>query len=97
MLPIACEKQPDTIPVTGIVLSQTSVELTEGESVTITATVSPGDATNKKVIWSSDHPSILVSDGKITTSFQPGAATTTLNGRQVLGQGTVTATSDDGG
>ena len=97
VLPIACEKQPDTIPVTGIVLSQTSVELTEGESVTITATVSPGDATNKKVIWSSDHPSILVSDGKITTSFQPGAATTTLNGRQVLGQGTVTATSDDGG
>lgn len=97
---LACNKQPETpetIAVTGIMLNPTSVELTEGESVTITATVSPSDATNKQVQWSSNNPDILVSNGTVTTSFKPGAATTTVNGREVLGKGTITATTEDGG
>jgi uncharacterized protein YjdB len=94
---MACEKQPDTIPVTGISLEPASVELFDGESVTITVTVSPGDATNKKVKWTSDNSSILVSDGRITASFKQGAPTTSINGKAVLGQGTITATTEDGG
>ena len=94
---LACEKQPDSIPVTGITLEPTSVELVDGESVTITATISPGDATNKQVKWGSSSPSILVSDGRITTSFKQGAPTTLINGKPVLGQGTITATTEDGG
>ena len=93
---LACEKQPDSIPVTGITLEPTSVELVDGESVTITATISPGDATNKQVKWGSSSPSILVSDGRITTSFKQGAPTTLINGKPVLGQGTITATTEDG-
>lgn len=94
---MACEKQPDTIPVTGISLEPASVELFDGESVTITVTVSPGDATNKKVKWTSDNSSILVSDGRITASFNQGAPTTSINGKSVLGQGTITAMTEDGG
>lgn len=94
---LACEKQPDSIPVTGITLEPTTVELVDGESVTITATISPGDATNKQVRWASSSPSILVSDGRITTSFKQGAPTTLINGKPALGQGTVTATTEDGG
>lgn len=94
---LACEKQPDTIPVTGITLEPASVELVDGESVTITATISPGDATNKQVKWTSSNPSILVSGGKITTSFKQGAPTTLINGKPALGQGTITATTEDGG
>ena len=94
---LACEKQPDTVPVSGITLSQTTLSMTEGESATITATVSPDNATNKQVRWSSSNPEILVSNGKITTSFKSGAATSTVGGRQVLGNSTITATTEDGG
>ena len=92
----ACQKQSDTIPVTGITLDPTSVELVDGESVLLTATISPSDATNKQVRWTSSNPNILVSDGKITTSFPPGTNTTTINGREVLGRCTITATTEDG-
>ena len=92
----ACEKQPGTIPVTGISLDRTNVELVEGESITLLATVSPDDATNKQVRWSSSNPNILVSNGTITTSFKPGANTTTINGREALGHCTITATTEDG-
>lgn len=92
----ACEKQPDTTPVTGITLEPTSVELVDGESITITATITPSDATNQQVKWSSGNPSIQVSNGKVTTSFKPGTATILINGRPALGKGTITATTVDG-
>lgn len=94
---LACNKQPETISVTGITVNPTSAELTEGESLTITATVSPSDATNKNVQWSSSNPDIQVSNGTVTTSFKPGAATTSVGGRLVLGKGTITAKTEDGG
>ena len=93
---LACEKQPGTIPVTGVSLDRTNVEFVEGESITLSATVSPDDATNKQVRWSSSNPNILVSNGTITTSFKPGANTTTINGREALGHCTITATTEDG-
>ncbi len=83
MILAACQKEPDTVAVTGITLSQTTVELTEGESTRITATVSPSNATNKKVLWSSDNPLVTVTDGTITGTKPCNA--------------TVTAKSDDGG
>ena len=79
----SCQEEPKTVSVTGIILSQTSVELTEGESTRITATISPDNATNKKVIWSSDNSNVTVSDGTIT-------------GKKAC-TATVTAKSDDGG
>ena len=94
---LACNKQPETISVTGITVNPTSTELIEGETVTITATISPSDATNKNVQWSSSNPDIQVSNGTVTTSFKPGATTTTVNGREVLGKGTITAKTEDGG
>ena len=93
---LACNKQPETISVTGITLNPTSAELTEGETLTITAPVSPSDAANKTVQWSSSNPDIQVSNGTVTTSFKPGAATTSVGGRLVLGKGTITATTEDG-
>lgn len=93
----ACNKQPETISVTGITLNPTSYELIEGGSVTITATITPSDAANKNVQWSSSNPDIQVSNGKVTASFKPGAATTAVNGREMLGKGTITAKTEDGG
>ena len=82
----ACKKEPQVqkVSVTGITLNPTSISLNEGQSVTLTATVSPSDATNKVVLWSTDNPSAAtVSDGKVSALK--------------AGNATITAKSDDGG
>ena len=59
-------------PVTGISLSQENYQLTNiGENVQLEATVSPADATNKEVKWTSSNEAVcVVSNGKvIATGF----------------------------
>lgn len=55
------------VAVTGIELDKSYINFTEiGQSVQITATVLPSDATNKEVKWSSSNPSVaVVSKGKV--------------------------------
>lgn len=58
--------QKATIDVASITLSKTEIELTEGESLTITATIKPYDATDKTVVWTTSDATIAtVSNGKI--------------------------------
>ena len=65
------------IGVSSISLDQTQVTLSIGETSTLTATVSPSDATDKTVTWSSSDESVAtVSDGKVT-AVAPGSATIT--------------------
>ena len=55
------------IPVESIELNKTELELVEGDSETLTATISPEDATNKTVSWSSSNTRVAtVKDGTIT-------------------------------
>lgn len=66
----------ETIHVTGITLDRSSVSLTEGDKVTLSATVNPSDATDKTVIWSSDNTSVVtVMDGVLTAA---GVGTATI-------------------
>ena len=53
---------------TSIKLDKTALSLAEGESATLTATVSPDNATNKTVTWSSSDKSVATvsSSGKVT-------------------------------
>ena len=54
------------IEVESVVLSTNRLEITEGESETLTATVKPDDATDKNVVWSSADNSIATVDkGKV--------------------------------
>lgn len=90
---------PTTIPVNAITLNPTAITLTEGESEVITATVSPNNASNKKVIWSSSDASIAsVSDGNVT-GIAKGTATITAiaddNGKEA--KCTVTVNAKSGG
>ena len=65
-------------PVTGVSLDKTSVSLTEGETITLTATINPENATNKNVSWKSDNTSIAtVADGKVT-AVKAGTTTITV-------------------
>ena len=66
-----------SVPVESLSLDQTSVILAENESITLTATVGPADATDKTVTWSSSNPAIAtVEDGKVT-AIKEGSATIT--------------------
>ena len=80
----SCVKEPQPIKVTGITLNATSLSLVEGESSGLVATISPKDADNQLVLWSSNNGSVAsVNNGKVS-ALAPGSAT-------------ITAKTDDGG
>ena len=76
LLSFSCQEEiPQPVAVQAVYLNATSMELTEGESATLVATISPNDAENKTVIWSSSNLSIAsVSNGKVT-ALKAGKAT----------------------
>jgi uncharacterized protein YjdB len=74
-----------TIPVTGVSVSPTTLSLTPGEQAALVATVSPANATNPAVSWSSSNPAVATvnSSGLVSAVAQGTAA--------------ITATTVDGG
>ena len=69
---------PNKISVTGVELDRTSLDMTEGDEVTLKATVKPEDATDKSVRWSSNNTTVAtVKDGLITAN-KAGTATITV-------------------
>lgn len=66
----ACDETPDNhdVAVREVKLEQSNVTLQLGDSVTLTATVMPENATNKTVNWSSENPAVVTvdSNGKVT-------------------------------
>ena len=76
--------QDSSVAVTGVSLNKNSLSLAIGESETLSATVSPSNATNKNVIWSSSNTSIaqVGQDGTVYA--------------RTAGSCTITATSTDG-
>lgn len=71
-------------PVESIELSNSSLNLTEGDTATLTAIVGPEDATDKTVTWTSSDESVAtVSSEGVVTAVKAGSATitaTTSNG-----------------
>ena len=74
-----------TVSVTDVTLDRTELTLTEGETETLTATVKPDNADNRKVTWSSDKTDVATVDGA-------GKVTAVK-----AGEATVTVTTEDGG
>ena len=66
------------IPVKGVFLDKTQITIKIGESETLTPTITPEDATNKKVSWTSSNDKVAtVEDGKVA-GVQPGSVTITV-------------------
>lgn len=80
---ITSSEAPEAVAVTGVKLDQTTLTLDAGESAQLTATVSPGNATNKSVTWSANNSNVSVSGGKVTA--------------KIAGSAVVTVTTADGG
>jgi len=80
---ITASEAPEVVAVTGVKLDQTTLTLDAGDSAQLTATVSPGSATNKSVTWSANNSNVSVSGGKVTA--------------KTAGSAVVTVTTADGG
>jgi lysophospholipase L1-like esterase len=72
-----------SVSVTGVTLDKSTHSINVGESVQLTATVVPSDATNKNVSWSANNGNCTVSNGLVTAV--------------TAGDCTITATTEDGG
>ena len=73
----------EAIPVTSISLYPSNLSLCIGNSMTLTAAVSPDNATNKTVFWSSNNSSVATVSGGTVTAVGVGIAV-------------ITATTQDG-
>lgn len=67
----------ETVNVTGISLNQTSTSILVGETTTLTATVTPENATNKNVTWSSSDKSVATVNNGVVKGVGNGTATIT--------------------
>lgn len=77
------EEVKQEIDVKSITLNYDNVELTKGETITLKQMISPSNATNKKVIWTSSKSSVAtVKNGKVTAVSE--------------GTAIITATTEDG-
>lgn len=81
---VTCKEEEIFISVTDVTLDSSSVELVEGETANLSATVSPNDAYNKKVLWVSSNTSVVTVSNGVITAISEGNAI-------------ITAKSDDGG
>ena len=66
-----------TVAVSSVELDQKTLEMTEGDEVTLTATVKPDDATDKTVTWSTSDAAVATVTGGKVKALKPGHVTIT--------------------
>ena len=72
---LSCQQEPAEIRVASISLSKSTLELTVGDQASLDATISPDNATNKKISWSSSKESVAtVTPDGIVDAVSAGTA-----------------------
>lgn len=66
-----------SVPVISVLLSQSTATVTEGDTLMLTATVSPSNADDKTVTWSTSDAAIATVDNGVVTALAPGVVTIT--------------------
>ena len=69
---------PAPVLVNSVTLNKSETTLTVGGTDTLTATITPTNATNQNVTWSSDNESIATVSNGVVTAVAPGTATITV-------------------
>ena len=72
------DPEPEEIPVESVELDVQNVTLKIGETTTLTATITPDNATNKNVTWSSENEDIASVNNGIVTAIGEGETTITV-------------------
>lgn len=85
-----------TVPVESLTLNKTSLSLTENQKEQLTAYISPEDATNKDIAWSSSNTSVAVvdSDGEVL-AIKKGACNITATLGDISAECIVTVDSPE--
>lgn len=65
-------------PVTGVTVAPTSVTIKQGATATLTATVSPANADDPSITWSSDNTSVATVVNGVVTAVAAGTANITV-------------------
>ncbi len=78
-----------TVLVTSVSLDKTTASIEEGSTITLTPTISPTNATNKTLSWSSSNTAVATVDNGVVTAIKAGTATITATAADGSG---VTAT-----
>ena len=68
----------DKVGVTGITLSKDELSMSVGEEYQLTATISPSNATNKKLIWESNNASVATVNDGMVKAIKAGSAKITV-------------------
>ena len=64
---VCCEQEIELVSVTSVSLSDSTVEMVEGETYVLTVKIEPSNAENQNVIWTSSNSSVAtVTDGVVT-------------------------------
>ena len=90
---ISAEDPDDPIAVEGITLDKTTATVEEGATVTLTATVTPDNATDKTVTWSTSNEAIATVSGGVVTGVKAGEVTITAKAGDKSATCTVTVTA----
>lgn len=72
-----CAVTVDPIAVTGISLNKTSLQLFVGNSETLSATITPDNATSPSISWDSSDKEVATVDNGVVTAVSAGKATIT--------------------
>ena len=71
-------QQGTTVRVTGISLNNNTLTLNVGDTSTLTATVTPSNATNKAVTWSTNNSAVASVNNGVITAISNGTAIITV-------------------
>jgi uncharacterized protein YjdB len=76
-----------SIAVSGVSLDKTTLSILPGATATLTAAISPGNASNQTVTWSSNGSAVTVTGNGLTATLTAGSST---------GSAAITVTTEDG-
>ena len=78
------------VPVTSVVITPATLEIKEGETATLVATLLPEDSDLRAATWTSSDPSVVTVQNGVVTAVAPGTAVITAKADDASGTCTVT-------
>lgn len=88
---VACSQKEEEVAVSSVTISQPTAEMIVGETVRLSATITPSNATDKDVIWASSKQSVATVDKSgVVTAIAEGASNITASAGGKVGTCVVT-------